>query len=346
MYTRILSIDGGGIRGLIPAQILVSLEEKLQQRSDRPQAHISDYFDLIAGTSTGGLITLLLLAPDEDGQSARFHAQDIVDFYLKHGEEIFSNSFWGQIRSLAGLTDERYDASGLERLIDEFVGDLRLSQLIKPCLVTAYDMTNRHAKFFTQHDAVLKEKDKDKDYPVKVVARSTSAAPTYFEAVAADDSPDPYAYVDGGVFANNPAMCAYVEAYKKLEGRPTAPNMVMVSLGTGHIRRAFSHDEIKNWGLVQWIRPLIDVLMGGAAETVDYQMRQLFTAYESPERYLRIQTQINPDDKELMALDNVSSENLHRLVDLGKILANQYDEQLNLIADYLVFGKASTESRL
>jgi patatin-like phospholipase/acyl hydrolase len=330
--TRILTIDGGGIRGLIPARILVSLERKLQQRSGREEARIADFFDLIAGTSTGGLITCLLLAPGENGWSSAFSAQDIVDLYLDHGAEIFSASLSKRIRSLGGLRDERYDATGLERLIDERMGNLWLSQLIKPCLITAYDVTRRRAKFFTQHDA----RNDDKDYPIKVVARATSAAPTYFEAMPGENGRTPYAYVDGGLFANNPAMCAYVEAYRKLAGKPTAENMVILSLGTGQITKSYPYQSVKDWGMVQWVGPLIDIMMASVSETVDYQMQQLFTAHGRRDSYLRLQPTIATNDSELAELDNVSPANLDRLRALGVQLADEYEPQLDALVEMLL----------
>ena len=86
---KILSIDGGGIRGIIPGQILVALEKKLQEKSDNPQARLAEYFDLFAGTSTGGILTCICLCPSEvEPSKARFSAQDAVDLYMNHGEEI------------------------------------------------------------------------------------------------------------------------------------------------------------------------------------------------------------------------------------------------------------------
>lgn len=330
--TRILTIDGGGIRGLIPARILVSLERKLQQRTGNPEARIADFFDLIAGTSTGGLITCLLLAPGDNGWASAFSAQDIVDLYLDHGANIFDASLLKRISSLGGLRDERYDAHGLEELIDDMVGDLWLSQLIKPCLITAYDVTRRKAKFFTQHDA----RNDDKDYPIRVVARATSAAPTYFEATPGENGRSPYAYVDGGLFANNPTMCAYVEAYRKLAGHPTAENMVLLSLGTGQVAKSYSYRSVKNWGMVEWIRPLIDIMLASASETVDYQMRQLFMAHGRSSSYLRLQPIIADDEEELAELDNVSADNMARLLALGVQLADEHEAELDALVEMLL----------
>ncbi len=330
--TRILTIDGGGIRGLIPARILVSLERKLQQRTGREDARLAEFFDLVAGTSTGGLITCLLLAPGENAWTPAFTAQDIVDLYLDHGAQIFSANWSKRFRSLNGLRDERYEARGLEQLIDDKVGDVWLSQLIKPCLITAYDVTRRKAKFFTQHDA----RNDDKDYPIKVVARATSAAPTYFEAMPGENGRTPYAYVDGGLFANNPAMCAYVEAYRKLAGKPTAENMVILSLGTGQITRSYPYHSVKNWGMVQWLRPLLDIMMASASETVDYQMRQLFMAHGRSPSYLRLQTTLATDELDLAELDNVSPANMKRLLALGVQLADEHEAELDALVEMLV----------
>lgn len=330
--TRILTIDGGGIRGLIPARVLVSLERKLQQRTGRDDARLAEFFDLVAGTSTGGLITCLLLAPGENEWTPAFTAQEIVDLYLNHGTEIFDAPLVKRIHSLNGLRDERYEAHGLEQLIDERVGDLWLSQLIKPCLITAYDVTRRKAKFFTQHDA----RNDDKDYPIKVVARATSAAPTYFEAMPGENGRTPYAYVDGGLFANNPAMCAYVEAYRKLAGKPTAENMVVLSLGTGQVTKSYPYHSVKNWGMVQWLRPLIDIMMAGASETVDYQMQQLFTAHGRPDSYLRLQPTISTNDAKLAELDNVTPANMDRLLALGVQIADEHEAKLDAIVEMLL----------
>lgn len=329
---RILSIDGGGIRGLIPARILVSLERKLQQASGRPNARIAEFFDLIAGTSTGGLITCLLLTPGENEWTPAFSAQDIANLYQEHGSEIFHASLSKRLKSLDGLRDERYEAGGLEKLIEDRIGDLWLSQLIKPCLITAYDITRRRAKFFTQHDA----RNDDKDYPIKVVARATSAAPTYFEAMPGENDHSSYAYVDGGLFANNPTMCAYVEAYRKLEGNPTAENMVVLSLGTGQVKKPYAYEDVKDWGMVQWIRPLIDIMMASASETVDYQMAQLFATHGCRSSYLRLQPTISIEDEALAALDNIAPENLERLLGLGLKLADENETQLDALVEMLL----------
>src|SRR5512133_1894263 len=177
---RILSIDGGGIRGIIPGQILVALEEKLRKTTGKPEACISDYFDLIAGTSTGGILACALLCPgSEKPKKPRFTAQEVVDLYMERGDEIFSVPVFHKLRTAFGVLDEKYPSNGIDEALNDYFGNTKLSMMRKPCLIPAYDITRRKGHFFTSHDA---KKNPAKDFLIRDVARATSAAPTYFEA--------------------------------------------------------------------------------------------------------------------------------------------------------------------
>jgi len=139
--TRILSIDGGGIRGILPGQILVLVEEKLRKKTGRHDAKIGEYFDLIAGTSTGGILACAYLCPSEhDPKKPKFSAQDAVNLYLEHGGDIFSISFWHKIRTGGGLLDERFPHKALEKILKKYFGNTHIQDLIKPCLISAYDV--------------------------------------------------------------------------------------------------------------------------------------------------------------------------------------------------------------
>ena len=203
--TRILSIDGGGIRGVIPGQILVVLEDKLKELDHNPQARIGDYFDLIAGTSTGGILACLYLTPQvNDPLAPRYSAHEVVSFYLERGGEIFHIPWRKRVITAAGLMDEKYPTGPMERALMEYIGDLRLSQLIKPSLIPSYDIEARRAHFFNQDND---RQGNARDYLVRDVIRATTAAPSYFEVAQAHSfADDHYPLIDGGVFANNPAM--------------------------------------------------------------------------------------------------------------------------------------------
>ena len=275
---RVLSIDGGGIRGIIPALILAEIE-------GRTGRQVHDLFDLVAGTSTGGVLACALTRPD-----AR-PAAELVELYRTEGPKIFHRSHLQRLRSADGLLEEKYDDRALVSALDEYLGDGLLSEATTRTLVTAYDLEARGPHFF-------KSWRKDLDGPRRLVARATAAAPTYFEPLRLGAM----SLVDGGVFATNPAMCAYAETVR-LNGLP--PGFVL-SLGTGSLTRPIHHEQAASWGLVQWVRPIIDIVFDGVSDTVSYQLEQLMP----DERVVRLQTDL---DVASDALDDASPENLARL---------------------------------
>ncbi|MDX2304301.1 MAG: patatin-like phospholipase family protein [Microscillaceae bacterium] len=319
--TRILSLDGGGIRGIIPAQILVSLEKKLQKKSNNPDARLADYFDLIAGTSTGGILTCLYLSPDEKNpERPKFKAEDAVNLYMENGKEIFSISWQQRIMSISGLIDELYSVNSLENVLIKYFGDLQLKQLLRPCLVSAYDVYDSKAHFFTQHDAKITE---GRNFLVRDVARATSAAPSYFEAAQVTSmSGVTYPLIDGGVFANNPALCAYAEARQwNLRNKDKdivhthTEDMLILSLGNGGATKMyFTHQKVKDWGVVGWIKPLINIMMSGVDQTVHYQLKQIFKAADIEDQYIRIEPEINNANRDM---DDASPKNLKALKEAG-----------------------------
>jgi patatin-like phospholipase/acyl hydrolase len=337
--TRILSIDGGGIRGILPGQILVALEKKLQKLDNNKNARIADYFDLIAGTSTGGILTCMYLSPSEDDPGRpKFTAERAVELYLDRGDLIFDISFWQRIRSGGGITDEKYSEKELEDALEDYLGDLMLSDLLKPCLVTSYDIKNRKGHFFRSHRA---RKDDAYNFLVREAARATSAAPTYFEVARAKGQDKMmYPLIDGGVFVNNPALCAYSEArtwtFDSFRDKPKAANMMILSLGTGGKDKKFEYKKAKDWGAVQWIVPIIDIMMSGVADTVDYQLKQIYDAVEKKEQYLRIEPQLFTADSEM---DNASAKNLDALKADGEQNAKLFDKKLEKFAEMLVANK-------
>lgn len=142
----ILSLDGGGIRGIITCIILRYIEEQLQYY-DKPGAKLGDYFDLVAGSSTGGLIASIILCPDE-ARKAKYSIQKGLELYAEKGGDIFQVSFWEKLVNPFGLLNERISQEALKKNLNDFFGNLELKELIKPCLITSYDIENRRAKLF------------------------------------------------------------------------------------------------------------------------------------------------------------------------------------------------------
>jgi patatin-like phospholipase/acyl hydrolase len=313
---RILAIDGGGIRGLIPAVVLADLERRTGRRT-------AELFDLIAGTSTGGILACGLTRPGADGAPA-FTAADLIGLYESEGPEIFHRSLLKRIVSVGGYADERYDDSGLNAALRRYLDGTRLSQAVTDLFMTAYEIERRQAFFFRSSRA---RTDPAYDFTFVDAARATAAAPTYFEPVRVSDvgGASSYALIDGGVFALNPAMCAYAEL--AATGRADEVDLV-VSLGTGSHTRRLPFEDVRGWGQVEWARPLVDVVFDGLAQTVEFELGQLL----GPERYVRLQIELTEASDDL---DDAGDRNLEALRREGSRLVEERGADLERVAQAL-----------
>jgi uncharacterized protein len=315
---KVLAIDGGGIRGLVPAVVLAAVEERCGKR-------IAEAFDLLAGTSTGGILALALAHPDK-----QYTAEDLIELYEEDGPKIFHRSLLRRLESVDGYIDELYDDKALRESLRKHLGDARLKAASCPIFITAYELNLRKAFFFRSARASGEEQASEPpdayDFPMAEVAHATSAAPTYFEPVRVTSATgETYDLIDGGVFATNPAMCAYAELRKT----GTASDLVFLSLGTGTQtpQQAINPRRARGWGKIGWVRPLIDVMFDGVSDTVEFELGQLLG-----ERYVRFQTPLNGASG---ALDDASADNLRRLRQLGEELVAKNDAQLDRLCALL-----------
>lgn len=310
----VLSIDGGGIRGIIPAMILAEIEK-------RAQTPVCELFDLIAGTSTGGILALGLTKPDGHDKPA-YSADKLVDLYEDEGSTIFSNSMWHRATALGNLLEEKYPSGGIDDVLTRYFGDFRLKDALTKVLITSYDIEQRTVFLFKSHRAI---DSPEHDFPMQLVARATSAAPTYFEParLGVTGSSDYYALIDGGVFANNPGMCAYVEARDIFAN---ADDVFMVSLGTGGLTRRIPYADAKGWGLARWAQPILDIVLDGVSDTVNYQLAQLCKNKEGMRHYYRFQVRLETGSD---SLDDASRTNLRALRLLAKEMIQEQGHDLS-----------------
>ena len=313
---RILSIDGGGIRGIIPGMALTALEEA----AGRP---IHELFDLVAGTSTGGILALGLTCPAADGPGARYTAGDLVALYEDHGAAIFHRHRLRRMPGVGLLADmarAKYPPGPIDRILEDYFGGVRLKEALADVLVPAYEIERRAPFFFKSRRA---REDDDYDFAIADVARATSAAPTFFTPHRIDVDDDYYALVDGGVFANNPAMCAIAEAIAVARtagsggpdegGSAGEPELVVASFGTGSHTRRIPYDQAVDYGLVQWAPRLLSVMMDGNNDTVGYQAERAV-----PDgRHFRFDVKLDAASDDM---DNASEENVRNLRLLGEEL--------------------------
>jgi patatin-like phospholipase/acyl hydrolase len=288
---RILSIDGGGIRGLVPARALVEIE----QIARRP---IHAMFDLVAGTSTGGILALALTMPDATGAPA-WSAESLLDLYERQGPQIFARSGAYRIGSANALRRSKYKATGIDKVLARYFGDTPISKALTDVMVPAYDIEERCRYWFKSRKARLDESD---DVAMADAARATSAAPTYFPPALVARKLRKRALVDGGVFANNPAVAAYADARDAYQ----RADIVVLSLGTGELTRQIEYEKARRWGRAGWVWSILDIVFDGVADEADNSMRKILGNRD----YLRLQLTL---DGASDSLDDASAANVQRL---------------------------------
>ncbi len=287
----ILSLDGGGIRGLLTAVLLEQLETSVPGFLQK--------VDLFAGTSTGAILALGLaygLTPTEARQ-----------LYEERGDYIFADSYLDDILDVGFARGARYSNNHLKLALQEIFGDQTLGDLPEKVLISSFDLENDSPnsknphmwkpKFFHNYGS----DELDMNEPIVDVALRSAAAPTYF--------PVYQGYVDGGIVANNPSMCALAQA--KAEGEKL-DEMVLLSIGTGLNLRHLPQQDA-DWGWMQWVfqlrprqdppyeSPLIDAMLEGSVGLADYQCRQLLGG-----RYHRL----DPELSQIIPLDGVKQISL------------------------------------
>lgn len=320
---RILSLDGGGMRGIIPATVLEYVERQLQILTKNEDTRLADHFDMVVGTSTGGLLGCFYLTPNPNkgGPTTKYAAPEATAFYTKEGHGIFNDSkkSWYGLRRFTNAT--KYDPTYLEGLLKGQFGELTMKELLRPCVVTTYDITARSSFFFSSCD----NKDK-RDFYLRDVMRSTSAAPTYFPPAKVKNLATGkfMMNVDGGVFANNPAMCAYAEARNlkfthRLPEFPPADDMLILSIGTGGGQFEMNDPKTSHkWSILNWAIVAPEIMMDGALDTVDYQMLRMFSTLgvEGCKNYKRVTVPFHARKYEPDMAD-ASPSNIKKLQEAG-----------------------------
>ncbi len=319
---RILSLDGGGIRGLTSAILLECLERKIQEHENNPNARLRDYFDLIAGTSAGSIIAC--------GIAKGISATEIKNLFWQRGKDIFPETWWKNkgifspffslLRTIAnrlitGATQPMYDGIGLEVVLKDVFGEkLLFEELTKPTLITSYDVYNRQAIVFKNTDLLLGK------IPVWEICRSSAAAPVafpahemknenflqYTKAMGLEIPPGgSIPLIDGGVIANDPVLCAIAERLhwnltplanhqkwipERCDTWVDVKDIVVASFGTGQpVARKIDIKQARRWG-VEWASPLrgvpiIDILFDGSTDTSNYIAQQILWK----DKYFRFQ---------------------------------------------------------
>jgi patatin-like phospholipase/acyl hydrolase len=254
---RVLALDGGGIRGIFTASFLATLE-------DLSGARVADHFDLIVGSSTGGIIGMALAL----GTPAR----KILELYLEQGRRIFARPRW-----LGMLLRPKYDSAPLAAALRQFFDGKTLNDALTPICVTSYELTNSYPRVWKDDHA--EDLRAGGDEPAWKIALATSSAPIYFPGaqVAEGDS-----HVDGGLFANNPTLVGLAEAVRYF-GQPL-PRIRVLSVGAGERAERLPFETVRRMGLWQWKTTMYEHMLIGQARIAHEIAKRLLT----PGQYERV----------------------------------------------------------
>jgi patatin-like phospholipase/acyl hydrolase len=315
----VLAIDGGGIRGIVPTVLLMALQERLE----RP---VVDYFDIVAGTSTGGLLASALCAPGEADRPP-YTLEEILGFYTQDCRQIFHRSESWKLLSLDGMAKPKYPAEGMDAFLRQRFGELRLSGVAKPLVLVSYDIHRRQPWVF---NSILAARDELRDFLLRDACRATTAAPTYFPAALIRSmAGTEHALVDGGVCANDPVLAGFVVADRHFPGRP----LRVLSLGTGNLTQPISGAEAQHWGIAGWALHILEVLADGQSSMSETSLHRLLGARSSDgSTYRRLQP-VLPSD--LGRLDDTTPENVSGLERVTRAYCEENAETLEEIARLL-----------
>jgi len=338
---RVLAVDGGGVRGIIPARVLAALEEATGLPT-------TEMFDLLVGTSIGGIGILSLARPGPEGKPM-CTAAELGEFFTERARDIFPDSSLNMPRSLRELEEmvrrpthsvavfgfnrdlgnARYSPEGLRDALVDRLGDTMLGAALTDVVVTSYDVRGQRPHIFRSSDVRAGSQE---DIPMVEVGLATAAAPTYFPAVAGTSRDGEEAVlVDGGVFASSPAMLAYVEGVRLARSLGTDSDAVeVVSLGTGAApsRPELTHADFVNKSWFKLAQAVFEAAQVGQSSVNDQMLRTLLG-----ERYWRFDTTL--DEGVSMSMDDSHDDNLAALHRLGTALVARRIGDLHRLAAHL-----------
>jgi patatin-like phospholipase/acyl hydrolase len=305
---NILCLDGGGVRGILPAMIL----EEIERRTGKP---ISESFDLITGVSTGSIIAIALTVPNNKNKP-KYSASAVVKFYATRAKGIFKPRlkypFYYMIKS-------KYRHTSLKDTIKDYAGMVEFTQLTNRVMIPCYDINERRPYFFKNW------KISSRGLAAYEIATAACCAPIYFDPyiLSTANGESEKAMIDGSVCSNNPTMCAYAEARRLWEDE----EINVVSLGTGDISDPIKYKNQKYWGVLPWFNDVVQILIDAPTNTVDYQMKTI-----CPDKYVRIHNKIKYANEEL---SDASSKNMKALMVEGRSLIASEDYKIEAIVEMI-----------
>jgi uncharacterized protein len=309
MSFKILALDGGGIRGVVAARILQEVEQEIINQGKGNFLH--EYFDLVAGTSTGSILT--------GGIAVRKTSDELIKMYTKRGKDIFPQdrkqrykNFPSMIKPIFDVfSTPKYSHDGITKVLKDAYKSIRIKDIEKPIiLILAYDTLYRNTTFFTNCHPDLGDRWYDDCYLWEICTASASA-PTFFPPYKLEPvDKEKFGYwefphIDGGVSANNPALAA-LSLVLRVSQSPVSPtikqqykldnlrleDISILSIGTGQTGEPYQYEQISKWRGLNWAQNLTNIFMEPTSEIDSTICRQIMGGYDS-KRYLRLQFDLN-----------------------------------------------------
>ncbi len=308
---KILAIDGGGIKGLYSSKILEHFEE-------RYDCLISEYFDLICGTSTGGLIALAI--------SVGIPSKEISKIYSENGKYIFPSQKW-RLKTLKQIFGGIYSNKGLIKVLDDLFKDKTIKDCNNLICIPSFNITeskpivfkNDHSEGLNMHDNLL----------LKDVALATSAAPTYLP-VWQINSMNSNQYIDGGIWANNPSLVGYLEALKYFVGKGY-DSIELLSISNLNIPNGVPIGAKRRKGFYSWKSDLFNTSLIGQSYFNDFFMQTIQNHSNVPTKYFRIgQPSISKNHLKYIDMDLTTEKSIQTLKTLGDLMGNNMKNHIDI----------------
>lgn len=313
---RVASFDGGGIRGILPSMFIDEIERRTSKLA-------FELFDILGGASTGAIVSM--------GLGMGLPAKIVTQLFEEKAKEIFQTSSWTRVTSCDYMTESKYgEGENLVKVINEFSHGYLFKDLLREVVIPTYEITEAEP-WYLRRD-VAKKDPAYQDLRVVDVIRATTAAPTYFNPKPLTINDHQYAFIDGGMFDNNPssATCRFAR-----EALGPSKELFVCSFGTGIFKTKIPYTGPKHWGKLGWATSAIDIILQATSEAIDAEMQAGFNREYSEsgfQHYYRFQTEV---DEKHSALDDASKGNIDYLVEKGKELIEERNDDLEAICSFL-----------
>jgi patatin-like phospholipase/acyl hydrolase len=332
---RVLAIDGGGIRGLVPARVL----EDIERRMGKP---IHECFDLIVGTSTGAILAAGFACPHPDHPGkARFTASEIVQNYRDLGKVVFPPGIWQSVRQ---TVRRKYSSDPLRQTFERMYGKATVQDGLTGLLLLAGDTERRRHLFMRHKGPGIPNDPEDLNFRLSDAVLGAGAAPTFFEPAKVfsiprtpGEEPRRYSLLDAAIYANNPALHGFMQAWQNKDEKS---EVLVVSIGTGYSKKPYLNEDLARYMLIDWVNPSKGVPLIAMAEDSQSSSSIEMMQKALGNRFIRIEEDINSEKlpaakRPSLSIDDASPANMGRIEAFADFVLAEQNAKIEALCDML-----------